>query len=244
MWSLIKGELRYNLDLCFGFFLFYVVLAVFLYIMGSGYLGQERLGADWIAYFILGVGIFFPLNIKLRWLREKRDRIHVMVPVSLHLISTARFFVFLLVMGGIVLCSLALFAMFHSLVPDTSTTFLSILAVTGFTMVINAVYFFLVPDLRGYVDVDTKISLVPLPVVYKAFRIFFICLGILVAFFAFLIIQIGEKFYGRGGFGGLLASLYKGIFQSWIWTVGFLAFGFCLFYFAVYLFEKRRSYVE
>lgn len=232
------------MDLCLGFLLFYGVLAVFLYILGSGYLGQDRLGADWIAYFILGVGLFFPLNIKLRWLREKRDRIHVMFPVSLHIISTARFFVFFLILGGIVLCSLALFAMFHPLVPGTSTTFFSIFAMAGFTMVINAVYFFLVPDLRGYVDISTKMSAFFLPVVYKAFRIFFICLGIVVAFFAFLIIQIGEKFTGRGGFEGLVASLYKGIFQSWVWTVCFLAFGFLLFCFAVYLFEKRRSYVD
>jgi hypothetical protein len=235
MWLLIKGELRYNLDLYAGFFLFFLVLGGFLFILGSGFLGQERMGADWIAYFILGVGVFLPLNIKLRWIKEKRDRIHSMFPISLHLISLARFLIFFMTLSGTLLMSLVLFAMFFSLVPDTSTTLLSILAMTGFTMILNAIYFFLVPDLRGFLEEK---------LLYKAFRIFFICIGIIIALSAFLIVQIGEKLHSGGKFIAFMAALYKGIFQSWEWAIVFLAAGFCLFYLAVWIFEKRRSYTE
>ena len=39
MWPLIKGELRYNLDLYAGFFLFFLVLGGFIVILGNGFLG-------------------------------------------------------------------------------------------------------------------------------------------------------------------------------------------------------------
>jgi len=240
----IKEELRYNQDLFIGFFMFYLVLACFLYFLGTGYLGQERIGADWIAYFILGAGIFLPLNIKLRWHREKRDRIHQMLPLSMRRISIARFFVFFVGLMAIMLASLALYGMFHSLVPSTSTSFLSIFAMTGFALVFNAIYYFLVPDLKGYTATDTKFLAIPFCVLYKVFRFIFICIGIVVGLFAFLLVQIGENFHGRGNFDRLMVNLYKGIFQSPFWTIIFLAFSLFLFFLAILLFENRKSYVE
>jgi len=244
VWQMIKEELRYNLDLYIGFFMFYLLLACFLYFLGTGYLGQERMGADWIAYFILGAGIFLPFNIKLRWHREKRDRCHQMLPLSLRRISIARFFVFFIGLMAIVLASLALFILFHSLVPNTATSFLSIFAMTGFALIFNAIYYFLVPDLKGYTATDNKFLAVPVHVLYKVFRVFFICTGIVVGLIAFLLVQIGEDFPGRGNLSRLMVNLYKGIFQSPFWTIVLLAFSFFLFILAILLFENRRSYVE
>ena len=244
MWQMIKEELRYNLDLFIGFFMFYLLLACFLYLLGTGYLGQERIGADWIAYFILGAGIFLPFNIKLRWHREKRDRIHQMLPFSQRRISIARFFVFFVLLMAILLGSLALFGMFHRLVPNMSTSFLSIFAMTGFALVFNAIYYFLVPDLKGYAATDNKFLAIPVCVLYKVFRVFCICTGIVVGLFAFLLVQIGENFHSRGNFGRLMANLYKGIFQSPFWTIVFLAFSLFLFFLAILIFENRKSYVE
>ena len=244
MWQVIKEELRYNQDLFIGFFMFYLVLACFLYFLGTGYLGQERIGADWIAYFILGAGIFLPLNIKLRWHREKRDRIHQMLPLSMRRISIARFFVFFVGLMAILLASLALYGMFHSLVPNTSTSLLSIFAMTGFAMVFNAIYYFLVPDLKGFAATDNKFLAIPVCVLYKVFQVFFICIGIVVGLLAFLLVQIGENFHGRGNFSRLMVNLYKGIFQSPFWTIVFLAFSFFLFFLAILIFENRKSYVE
>jgi len=244
VWQMIKEELRYNLDLFIGFFMFYLLLACFLYLLGTGYLGQERIGADWIAYFILGAGIFLPFNIKLRWHREKRDRIHQMLPLSMRRISMARFFVFFIGLMAIMLASLALFFLFHSLVPNTSTSLLSIFAMTGFALVFNAIYYFLVPDLKGYAATDNKFLAIPVHVLYKAFRVFCICIGIVVGLFAFLLVQIGENFHSRGNFGRLMANLYKGVFQSLFWTIVFLAFSLFLFFLAILIFENRKSYVE
>jgi len=241
---MIKEELRYNFDLFIGFFMFYLLLACFLYLLGTGYLGQERIGADWIAYFILGASIFLSLNIKLRWHREKRDRIHRMLPLSLRRISIARVFVFFVGLMAILFASLALYSLFHSLVPNTSTSFLSIFAMTGFTLVFNAIYFFLVPDLKGYTAADNKFLAIPVHILYKVFRVFFICIGSVVGLFAFLLVQIGEDFHGRGNFDRLMVNLYKGIFQSPFWTIVFLAFSLFLFFLAVLIFENRRSYVE
>ena len=244
MWQVIKEELRYNHDLFIVFFVFYLLLACFLYLLGTGYLGQDRVGADWIAYFILGTGIFLPINIKSRWHREKRDRIHQMLPLSLRRISMARVFVFFVGLMAILLASLALFFLFHSLVPNTSTSFLSIFAMTGFTLVFNAIYFFLVPDLKGYTATDNKFLAIPVHVLYKVFRVFCICIGSVVGLFAFLLVQIGEDFHGRGNFDRLMVNLYKGIFQSPFWTIVFLAFSLLLFFLAILLFENRMSYVE
>jgi hypothetical protein len=102
-------------------------------------------------------------------------------------------------------------------------------------MILNAIYFFLVPDLRGFLEEK---------LLYKAFRIFFICIGIIISLSAFLIVQIGEKPHSGGKFIAFMAALYKGIFQSWEWAIVFLAAGFCLFYLAVWIFEKRRAYTE
>ena len=244
MWQVTKEELKYNFDLFIGFFVFYLILACFLYLMGTGYLGQDRMGADWIAYFILAAGIFLPLNIKLRWHREKRDRVHRMLPLSLRRISIARFFVFFTGLMAIFLASLALFGLFHSLVPNTSTSFLSIFSMTGFALVFNAIYYFLVPDLKGYTATDNKLLAIPVRVLYKVFRIFCICIGSVVGLFAFLLVQIGENFQGRGSFDRLMTNLYKGIFQSPFWTIVFLTFSLFLFFLAILLFENRRSYVE
>ena len=244
MWQMIKEELRYNLDIFIGFVSIYLLFACFLYLLGTGYLGQDRVGADWIAYFILSAGIFLPLNIKLRWHREKRDRIHQMLPLSLRRISMARVFVFFVGLMAILLASLALFFLFHSLVPNTSTSFLSIFAMTGFTLVFNAIYFFLVPDLKGYTATDNKFLAIPVHVLYKVFRVFCICIGSVVGLFAFLLVQIGEDFHGRGNFDRLMVNLYKGIFQSPFWTIVFLAFSLLLFFLAILLFENRMSYVE
>ena len=244
MWQVIKEELRYNHDLFIGFFVFYLLLACFLYLLGTGYLGQERMGADWIAYFILGMGIFLPFNIKLRWHREKRDRIHQLLPISLRRISIARVFVFFVGLMAILLGSLALFGLFHSLVPNTSTSFLSIFAMTGFSLIFNAIYLFLVPDLKGYTATDNKLLTVPVHVLYKAFRVLFIFTGVVVGLSAFLLVQIGEDLHGRGNFNRLMVNLYKGIFQSPFWTIVFLAFSLFLFFLAILLFENRRSYVE
>ncbi|MCK4645554.1 MAG: hypothetical protein KAU46_04820 [Candidatus Aminicenantes bacterium] len=244
MWQMIKEELRYNLDIIIGFFCLYFLFFCFLYLLGTGYLGQDRMGADWIAYFVLGAGIFLPFNIKLRWHREKRDRIHQMLPFSLRRISIARFFVFFVGLMAIVLCSLTLYILFHSLVPNTSTSLLSIFAMTGFAMVFNAIYYFLVPDLKGFADADNKFLAIPVCVLYKVFQVFFICIGIVVGLLAFLLVQIGENFHGRGNFSRLMVNLYKGIFQSPFWTIVFLAFSFFLFFLAILVFENRKSYVE
>ncbi len=244
MWQVIKEELRYNLDIFIGFFSLYLIFFCFLYLLGTGYLGQDRIGADWIAYFVLGAGIFLPFNIKLRWHREKRDRIHRMLPFSLRQISIARFFVFFVGLMAIVLGSLALYSLFHSLVPNTSTSLLSIFAMTGFVMIFNAIYYFLVPDLKGYSANDNKFLAIPVSVIYKVLRVFFICIGSVVGLFAFLITQIGEDFHDRGGLNRLMVNLYKGIFQSPFWTIVFLAFSFLLFFLAILVFENRRSYVE
>lgn len=241
---MIKEELKYNLDIFIGFLSLYLLFFCFLYLLGTGYLGQERIGADWIAYFILGAGIFLPFNIKLRWHREKRDRIHRMLPLSLRRISIARVFVFFVGLMAIVLGSLALYCLFHRLVPNTSTSLLSIFAMTGFAMVFNAIYYFLVPDLKGYTAADNKLLAIPVHVLYKVFRVFFICIGSVVGLLAFLLVQIGENFHGRGNLARLMVNLYKGIFQSPFWTIVFLAFSFFLFFLAILIFENRRSYVE
>ena len=244
MWQVIKEELRYNLDLFIGFFTFYLIFFCFLYLLGTEYIGQDRVGADWIAYFILGASIFLPFNIKLRWHREKRDRIHQILPLSLRRISIARFLVFFVGLMTILLCSLVLYILFHSLVPDTSTSFLSIFAMTGFALVFNAIYFFLVPDLKGYTATDNKFLAIPVCILYKVFRIFCICIGIVVGLFAFLLVQIGENFHNRGGFDRFMANLYKEIFQSPFWTIVFLTFSLFLFFLAILLFENRKSYIE
>ena len=86
--------------------------------------------------------------------------------------------------------------------------------------------------------------MLPLSGIYKVFRIIFICFGIAVTLFAFLVVQVGDKIHSEGGFDRVMESLYKGIFQSWFWTAGFLVFSFMLFGSALILFEKRRSFVE
>ncbi|MFC2168928.1 hypothetical protein ACFLRW_08085 [Acidobacteriota bacterium] len=244
MWRVIKEELRYNRDIFIGFFMFYLVMICFLYLLGTGYLGQSRMGADWIAYFLLNAGIFLHFNMKIRWHREKRDRIHQVLPVSLRRISIARIFVFFVGLIAILLGSLALFGLFHNLLLNTATSFLSIFAMTGFTLVFNAIYFFLVPDLKGYTATDKKFLAIPVSVFYKVFRIFFICIGCVVGLFAFLLAQIGEGFPGRGIFESYMVNLYKGIFQSPFWTIVFLTFSLCLYFLAMLLFENRRSYLE
>lgn len=243
MWPLIKAELKYNSDIINAFLLFYSVMLVFLYLLGSGYLGYERMDADWIAYFIEAFSIFLPLNIRLRWQREKKDRLHAVLPISLRSISKARLYTFGLILVLIFFGALLLYQLFYSLYPETSTSMLSILVMIGFGFTFNAIFFFLIPDFKGFVSVDNRVLGIPPAILYRFLRVIFIILGCLMGIMAFLAAQIGDRIKPDMDFGSLLVRIYCWIFQSISWSALFLAGGLILFTFTIVVFEKRKTYI-
>jgi hypothetical protein len=217
-------------------------MMLFLYIMGSGYLGYDRMNADWIAYYIEAFTIFLALNIKLRWQKEHRDRLHVVLPISLRCVSKARLYTFGIILLLIFFGALLLYRLFYFFYPQTSTSMLSILVMTGFGLMFNAIFFFLIPDLKGYVAVDNRILGMRPATLYRIARLLLVGLGCLVGLLAFLATQIGDQVKPEMDFGNFFVRVYTWTFQSISCSTFFLICGLILFVFTIMVFENRRTY--
>lgn len=238
MWQLIKAEIKYNSD-----FIYFITWGVFLFgIVQYYYAGVLARTIDVSAILLLQGGFFFPFLVGLRRRREKRDRLLVLLPVSIRQLALARLLLFgFYLMGLFVMVSL-LNWWSSILFPHIVSSFTAHLSILGITAIYTAVFYFLVPDSKGYIDKTGTLLNIPVHGILNVFKVVLVFGGITCYFLVLGAVQNFTMAYRPGIFYQIFGDLGHRMLKSGTWTMGLIFPGLFLCVLAVWMFEKRRSY--
>jgi hypothetical protein len=237
MWQLIKAEIKYNFEfihfLVWGVILFFIVQYYYAVVLD--------VKAFLSALLLLQGGIFLPIVVGIRRSREKRDRLQVLLPVSIRRIAIARLFIFgfyLIIL--FILVNVLDFGV-SKLFPTTISSFTAYLSIAGITATCTAVFYFLVYDLKGYINKSHTIFNIPVPGIYKFFKMLLVLAVIIFYLPAVAAIQNFNRDRSMDIYFG---DLVRGILKSGTWAIGLITFSLLLSVIALFEFEKRKSYLE
>jgi hypothetical protein len=238
VWQLIKTEIKYNSD-----FIYFITWGVFLFgIVQYYYAGVLDRTIDVSAILLLQGGLFFPFIVGLRRRIEKRDRLLVLLPVSIRQLGLARFLLFGFYLVALFVTVSLLNWWSLILFPHIVSSFTAHLSILGIIAIYTAVFYFLVPDSRGYINKTGTLLNIPLHWILNVFKLFLAFGGIICYFLVLGAIQNFTMAYTPGIFYQIFGDLGHRMLKSGTWTMGFIFLGLFLCALAVWVFEKRRSY--
>jgi len=229
MWRLLRAEFSYNKANISLVFLF---ICIFLYIMIYDWPGPLKsiTFSMWFAYVgeSVGIGIFIR-SAKSRKHKEKRERMHVLLPLSTKQIALSRIVLPILFWMGFIFWFWLNILIFRGENIDTTIVWV-IFSITGHYLCFNAAVY-INYDLDYYLIEKRK------KVLLKIISICWIAAlaSILLWFFMGALDREGPS---------LIRSLREYLFFSPWGAFGFLAIGLLSTYLCLIIFMKRRSYVE
>ena len=226
MWQLLKTEFEYDrfiLGMCFS--LFILISVVFLTLGGND---LEKSVPAYRAVLICSVAIVW-LNTLVKLQKEKRECMHVKIPISIRTIGLSRLlylFIFWIIIA-------ALFFIISWIVKDRSLDFSDVTANISMTGIIfNAIALtFLQKDLKYFFT--GKLAKVILSV------LFFIL--ICIAYFVFVLSVM--TFEVRTAFDSLRMGMMSIFFSGW-GAVGFMVLGVGLSLMDLWVFGHRKFFLE
>lgn len=229
MWRLLKAEFNYNRTSISLAFLF---ICIFLYIMIYDWPGPLKsvTFSMWFAYVgeSVGIGIFLR-SAKSRKYKEKRERMHVLLPLSVKQIAMARILLPILFWIGFIFWFWLNILIFRAESIDI-TIFWVIFSITGHYLCFNAAV---------YINYDLDYYLIEKrnKVLLKIISIWWIAalVSLLLWFFMGTLDETAPT---------LIKSLREYLFFSPWGAFGFLSIGLLSTYLCTIIFMKRKSYVE
>jgi hypothetical protein len=238
VWQLIKTEIKYNSD-----FIYFMAWGIFLFgIVKYYYAGVLGRTIDVSAILLLQGGLFFPFIAGLRRRTEKRDRLLVLLPVSIRRLGMARLLLFGFYLAGLLVISSLLNWWSSILFPHMVSSFTAHLSIFGVTAIYTAVFYFLAPDSRGYIDKTGTFLNIPLHWILNVFKLFLAFGGITCYFLVLGAVQNFTMEYSPDIFYQIFGDLGHRMVKSGTWAMGLIFIGLFLCALAVWVFEKRRSY--
>jgi hypothetical protein len=238
MWPLIKAEIKYNYD-----FFYFMAWGVFLFgIVQYYYVGVLTRPIDVSAILMLQGGLFFPFLVGIRRSKEKRDRLLVLLPVSIRQLGIARLLLFGFYLVGLFVIVSLLNWLSSILFPHIVSSFTAHLSILGIMTIYTAVFYFLVPDSKGYINKTSTLLNIPVHGILNVFKSILV-FGVIICYFLVLAaIHTFTMAYSPGIFYQIFGDLGHRMLKSGTWTMGLIFTGLFLFVLALWLFEKRRSY--
>lgn len=238
MWQLIKTEIKYNSD-----FIYFIAWGVFLFgIVQYYYAGVLDKSIDVSAILLLQGGLFFPFMVGLRRRTEKRDRLLVLLPVSIRRLGMARLLLFGFYLVGLLVITFLLNWWSSILFPHIVSSFTAYLSILAIIAIYTAVFYFLAPDSRGYINETGTWLNIPLHWILNVFKLFLAFGGIICYFLVLGAVQYFTMAYSPGIFYRIFGDLGHRMVKSGTWFMGLIFLGLFLWALAVWVFEKRRSY--
>jgi len=225
MWHILRAEIRYD-KLRIGLFFFFC-LAAFLAIWFGVRWERNRIPMTLLMILILTLSAVYA-GEKNRTI-QKRDRLHVLLPVTLWHIGLSHFLYPILILLGIYLLLILSALVVQTFISHSLTmpSHLHILTLTGLILIVNAVIL-LHRDLRM---TFTK----------KHQRFFVFLFWFLVYFGALLPFYVITNFFGLFGENTPAQRFLTRLLES---PSGFLLIGIFLSIISAIVFVNRKSYVE
>ncbi len=225
MWRILKAEISYD-KVRIGLFFFFC-LAAFLAIWFGVRWERNRIPMTLLMILILTLSAVYA-GEKNRTI-QKRDRLHVLLPVTLWHIGLSHFLYPILILSGIYLLLILSALVVHIFISHSLTmpSSLHMLTLTGLILIVNAVIL-LHRDLRM---TFTK----------KHQRFFVFLFWFLVYFGALLPFYVITNFFGLFGENTPAQRFLTRLLES---PSGFLLIGIFLSIISAIVFVKRKSYVE
>jgi hypothetical protein len=229
MWKLLKAEIRYRKDIFLLIFLSSVIYFIFLFF----YFGKNRPDNNTGLYFL--VYMFFCIIVTVvfnPWIREKRNRRFLVLPVSIRTIGFVRF-------TAEIIYWLALIALFfgYSLLAKTfvvdKETLFALCAQTGIVLMGYSLASFW-GDMIWPIASESSHSLVE-KIIGSLLKLF-----IPVQLFLLFIIQ----FTGMIQCYDKVKGIYYYMYQTAAGASVLFLLGIILFILSIFIFEHRKSYLE
>lgn len=242
MWQIIKAEIKYNInkDYLYSFFFGVVLILVFQYY----YAVVSEAKFNFTALVLLVCGLSVPLGLKISMIKEKRDRLLVLLPCSIRQIGIARMLLFgfyiILVLVTVSVLDYFIIRLFPNIISTSGIH----LSTAGIVSVYVAVFYLLMPDIQGYIMKGSTFLHIPTSLIYKVSFFFLVTIGIIFYFPLLVSMTAHTKTHYKDSFLAFCANLHRLFLNSPLWTVCFVAISLILFVLAVLVFEKRKSYVE
>jgi hypothetical protein len=237
MWQLIKAEIKYNSDfihfLVWGVILFFIIQYYYAVVLD--------VKAFLSALLLLQGGLGVPLVVGIRRSKEKRDRLLVLLPVSIRRIAIARLFISGFYLMVLLILAYVLNFCVSQLYPGTISSFTAHLSIAGITAIYTVVFYFLLVDLKGFINKNHTIFNIPVQGIYNFFKLLLV---LAVIIFYFPVTAAIQNFNRDRSMDIYFGDLVRGMLKSGTWAIGLITFGLLLFVIAFFEFEKRKSYVE
>jgi hypothetical protein len=238
MWRLVKAEIKYNAD-----FIYPLAWGVCFFFINQYYYAYVALtDIDISSMLVLQGGLFLPLVAAIRRGREKRDRMQVLLPLSIRRISAARVMVFVFYLLVVLVSAIVLNYLSLRLFPNIISPYNAYLCLAAVTLIYSVVFHIIVPDLKGCAPPGGRFLFIP---VRKMFYLSRLVLGIAAGLFYLPLMAAIQNFSGtRGGEipFGFAGKLTTRMLHSGTWTAGLALLALALALTGVWLFEVRRSY--
>jgi hypothetical protein len=229
MWKLLKAEIAYRKDIFLLIFLSSVIFFIFLFF----YLGKnwpdKNVGFFFLVYMVFCIVVTAAFN---PWIREKRNRRFLLLPVSIRTIGIVR-------IAAEIIYWFILIALFlgYSLLTNAFTvnkeTLLALYAQTGIVLMGYSLACFW-GDMVWPIDSESSVSLVE-KIIGSILKLF-----IPVLLFLLGIIQ----FIGMSQCYDKVKDIYYHMYQTAAGASVLFFPGFILFILSIFVFEHRKSYIE
>ena len=225
MWPLLKAEILYDRSRLVIVFIFSLVCLVTIW-FGVKW---ERNVSPMMMLILFGSAIVAVYAGEWGRINNKRDRMHVSLPVSMweigfsHLIYPIFVWIAILILYKVSYYVLE----FISGVSRTKSSFLQILTLSGLFLIVNATYFLCRDLSKTFTKTAHQIMI---------FMTWYLLLiGVLLPFY------ILTNFLGVFGEETPLQSILSSLSES---PLGILLIGVCLSLTSLFVFMRRRSYVQ
>jgi hypothetical protein len=229
MWELLKAEIEYRKDIIFLIFLSSVIIFIFLLVYFRKNWPDKNVGFYFLVYMVFCIVVTAAFN---PWIREKRNRPFLLLPVSIRTIGIVR-------IAAEIIYWFILIALFlvYSLLANAFTvnkeTLLALYAQTGIVLMGYSLACFW-GDMVW--PIDSQSSLSPVEKIIGSILKLFIPLQLfLLGIIQF--IAMGQCYYK-------IKDIYYHMYQTATGASALFFPGLILFILSIFVFEHRKSYLE